>query len=125
MTTTVGSLFSGYGGLDLALSFLSPVRTAWVADIEPGPRRVLARRFPDAPNLGDVTTVDWGRVEPVDVITGGSPCQDLSTAGRRGGHAPGHEVGALGVHGHSHSPAHPAGGHLGERRRGTVRPGVE
>mgnify|MGYP000871210754 CR=1 FL=1 len=89
MTTTVGSLFSGYGGLDLALSFLSPVRTAWVADIEPGPRRVLARRFPDAPNLGDVTTVDWGRVEPVDVITGGSPCQDLSTAGRRAGMRPG------------------------------------
>ena len=87
--TAVGSLFAGYGGLDLAVGLLGPASTAWVADIEPGPRKTLAHRFPDAPNLGDVTTVDWGRVEPVDIIVGGSPCQDLSTAGRRAGMRPG------------------------------------
>ncbi|MGM3094159.1 DNA cytosine methyltransferase, partial [Bacillus cereus group sp. BC319] len=45
----------------------------------------LASRYPDAPNLGDVTRVDWSTVPPVDLITGGSPCPDLSTAGRRAG----------------------------------------
>lgn len=87
--TTIGSLFAGYGGLDLALGLLGPARTAWMADIEPGPRTVLAHRYPAAPNLGDVTGIEWGRVEPVDIICGGSPCQDLSVAGRRAGMAPG------------------------------------
>lgn len=86
---SVGSLFAGYGGLELALGLLTETRTAWVADIEAGPRKVLAHQFPDAPNLGDVTDVDWARVEPVDVICGGSPCQDLSVAGRRAGMGPG------------------------------------
>ena len=58
---------------------------AWVADPAPGPSKVLAFRHPDVPNLGDITAVDWSAVEPVDIITGGSPCQDLSTAGRRAG----------------------------------------
>ena len=58
---------------------------AWVADPAPGPSKLLAYRHPDVPNLGDITRVDWSTVEPVDVITGGSPCQDLSTAGRRAG----------------------------------------
>lgn len=58
---------------------------AWVADPAPGPSKVLAYRHPDVPNLGDITAVDWSAVEPVDIITGGSPCQDLSTAGRRAG----------------------------------------
>ena len=78
-------MFAGYGGLGLALSLLTDTRTAWVSDIAPGPRKVLAHRFPDAPNLGDVTTVDWASAEPVDVITGGSPCQDMSVAGKRAG----------------------------------------
>lgn len=50
--------------------------TVWVSDIEKGPIKVLAHRYPDAPNLGDVTNVDWSTVESVDIITGGSPCQD-------------------------------------------------
>ena len=58
---------------------------AWVADPAPGPSKVLAHRHPDVPNLGDITLVDWATVPPVDIITGGSPCQDLSTAGRRAG----------------------------------------
>lgn len=46
---------------------------------------MLAHRFPHVPNLGDITTIDWSTVEPVDIIAGGTPCQDLSTAGRRAG----------------------------------------
>ena len=85
ITLTVGELFAGYGGLGLGLNLLTDTRTAWVSDIAPGPRKLLAHRFPDAPNLGDVTTVDWASAEPVDVITGGSPCQDMSVAGKRAG----------------------------------------
>ena len=85
MTTTLGEVCAGYGGIGLGLGMLGETRTVWVADIEPGPRRVLAHRVPDAPNLGDITSVDWGRVEPVDVIAGGTPCQDMSTAGLRAG----------------------------------------
>lgn len=70
----IGSLFSGYGGLDLAVMRVLGGELAWVADVEPGPRVILARHWPGVPKLGDVTTVDWSRVEPVDVITGGSPC---------------------------------------------------
>ena len=86
----LGSLFSGYGGLDLGVqAALGPMKTAWVSDIEPGPSTILTRRFPDSPNLGDITQIDWTRVEPVDVIAGGSPCQDLSLAGARAGMKPG------------------------------------
>ena len=86
----IGSLFSGYGGLDLGIQLaLGEMETAWVSDIEPGPRTILGRRFPTAPNLGDVTQINWGEVEPVDIITGGSPCQDLSLSGRRAGMIPG------------------------------------
>jgi DNA (cytosine-5)-methyltransferase 1 len=81
----IGSLFSGYGGLDSAVKAVFGGHTAWVADIEPGPKAVLAYRFPDAPNLGDVTRVDWGMVARVDVLCGGSPCQSVSVAGARAG----------------------------------------
>lgn len=80
-----GELFAGYGGLALAVSDVFHARTAWVAEFEAAPSRVLAERFPHAPNLGDVTAVDWSTVEPVDIIAGGSPCQDVSAAGRRRG----------------------------------------
>ena len=81
----LGSLFSGFGGLDLAIESVFGARTVWVSDVESGPRKVLAHRYPDVPNLGDITTVDWTRVEPVDIIAGGSPCQDISSAGRMAG----------------------------------------
>ena len=81
----IGSLFSGYGGLDSAVQEVLGGSLAWVADPAPGPSKVLAYRHPDVPNLGDITAVDWSAVEPVDIITGGSPCQDLSSAGRRAG----------------------------------------
>lgn len=86
MTYTIGSLFSGYGGLDMGVQLaLGPARLAWVSDIEPGPMRILTHHHPDATNLGDITRVDWSLVEPVDVICGGSPCQGFSVAGRRRG----------------------------------------
>jgi len=82
----VGSLFSGYGGLDLGIRRVVPKsRMAWCSDIEKGPRLVLAHRFPNAPNLGDVTKIDWAGVEPVDLLAGGFPCQDVSLAGTKAG----------------------------------------
>jgi DNA (cytosine-5)-methyltransferase 1 len=83
---TIGALFAGYGGLELAArQWLGGGDVRWYAEKAKAPALVLAHRFPDVPNLGDVTTVDWSGVEPVDVITGGTPCQDLSHAGPRGG----------------------------------------
>ncbi|MDK9627035.1 DNA cytosine methyltransferase [Propionibacterium freudenreichii] len=88
-TPTIGSLFSGYGGLDMGVQSVTGGRVSWVSDIEPGPCTILDAHHPDIPNLGDVTAIDWKSVEPVDVICGGSPCQDLSMAGRRAGMRPG------------------------------------
>jgi DNA (cytosine-5)-methyltransferase 1 len=85
VTLAIGSLFAGFGGLDMAVEEAFGARTAWVSEIDPGACKVLAHRFPDAPNLGDITAIDWATVPRVDIITGGSPCQDLSTAGRRAG----------------------------------------
>ena len=81
----VGALFAGYGGLELGLAAVLPTRLAWVSEIDPAASKVLARHWPNVPNHGNITAIDWAQVEPVDVITGGSPCQDLSHAGRRVG----------------------------------------
>ena len=82
----IGSLFTGYGGLDAGVrAALGGGRIAWVADSDRHVRTVLKRALPDVPNHGDVTTVDWRSVEPVDVLTAGWPCQDISAAGRRAG----------------------------------------
>ncbi len=81
---TVGSLFSGIGGLDLGLE-RSGMRVIWQSEIDPYACRVLAKHWPDVPNLGDITTIDWSTVEPVDLIAGGFPCQDISPAGKRAG----------------------------------------
>ncbi len=82
---THGSLFAGMGGLDIAIAEVFGAETAWVSDVDPGANLILAHRYPHAPNLGDITAVDWASVEPVDIISGGSPCQDLSHAGKRAG----------------------------------------
>ena len=89
--TTIGSLFTGYGGLDMgvAMAVDPDARVAWTSDVEPGPCKLAEVRWPDTPNLGDITKVDWSDVEPVDIICGGSPCQDLSLAGKRAGMATG------------------------------------
>src|SRR5699024_8672369 len=80
-----GSLFSGAGGLDLAVEAVFHAPPAWFVEFDKGPSKVLAHHWPTVPNYGDVTAVDWDAVEPVDIITGGFPCQDVSHAGKRAG----------------------------------------
>ena len=81
----IGSLFSGYGGLDLAVAAHFGATVAWHVEFDKWPSAILAHHYPDIPNYGDVTQVDWAAVEPVDIITGGFPCQDVSHAGLRAG----------------------------------------
>jgi DNA (cytosine-5)-methyltransferase 1 len=78
-----GSLFAGFGGLDLAVHDALGATTAWVAEVDPGACRVLAHRFPGAPNHGDVTAIDWTGVESVEVTVAGYPCPGESNAGKR------------------------------------------
>ena len=75
--TTLGSLFTGYGGLDMGvMTALDPsARVAWTSDIEAGPCKLAATRWPDTPNLGDITAIDWANVEPADIICGGHPAR--------------------------------------------------
>ncbi|MFF9033999.1 DNA cytosine methyltransferase [Streptomyces sp. NPDC014892] len=86
----VGSLCSGYGGLDMAVCDVLGASVAWHCQYEPGDKhqyaaRILAHHWPDVPNHGDITAVDWSEVEPVDVLTSGFPCTDVSLAGKRAG----------------------------------------
>ena len=85
----IGSLFSGYGGLDLAVEHVFSAKTVWFSELNEPVARVSAHHWPYAPNLGDITTIDWSQVEPVDILIGGFPCQDVSTVGKRAGLAPG------------------------------------
>lgn len=80
----VGSLFAGIGGFDLAARNVG-WKTAWVSEIDPYASAVIKKHFPDAPNHGDITQIDFTRVEPVEVLCGGFPCQDISIAGRQWG----------------------------------------
>ncbi|QNA74161.1 DNA cytosine methyltransferase [Streptomyces sp. So13.3] len=98
----LGSLCTGYGGLDMAVRSVFGGDLAWVADNDPGAAKILAHHHPSVPNLGDITSVRWTDVEPVDIVLGGYPCQPFSTAGRRKGTADArhiwpHIAGALGV----------------------------
>jgi len=81
----IGSLFTGYGGLDLAVEQHVNGSLEWYAEIEPAACKILEELHPGVPNLGDVTKIDWSTVPPVDVITGGYPCQPFSHAGNRKG----------------------------------------
>lgn len=83
-TLTLGSLFDGSGGFPLA-ALNAGMRPVWASEVEPFPILVTTTRLPGVTHLGDVTQLDGAAVEPVDVVTFGSPCQDLSVAGRRGG----------------------------------------
>ena len=80
----IGSIFDGSGGFPLAASLCggTPV---WAAEVEPYPIAVTRSRFPEMRHLGDVSKVNGAEIEPVDIITFGSPCQDLSVAGKRAG----------------------------------------
>lgn len=81
---TLGSLFDGSGGFPLA-GALAGIEPVWAAEVEPYPIAVTRSRFPKMQHLGSVTGVHGDKVQPVDVITFGSPCQDLSVAGKRAG----------------------------------------
>ena len=81
----IGSLFSGAGGLDMAVEAVFGGEVVWQAEIDKAASKVLAYRFPTARNLGDITAIDWDTVERVDVVCGGFPCQDVSAAGKRAG----------------------------------------
>jgi DNA-cytosine methyltransferase len=80
------SFFSGVGGLDLGFE-RSGITTVSVSEIDPYASSVLAERFPDAPNLGDITKVNADDIPEADIWSGGFPCQDLSVAGKRAGFA--------------------------------------
>ncbi|MEU1883411.1 DNA cytosine methyltransferase [Streptosporangium sp. NPDC020072] len=81
----IGSLFSGVGGLDLAVEAVFGGRVIWQCEHDADAARVLERRFPGVPNLGDITAVDWAAVPAVDILAGGFPCTDTSQAGRKAG----------------------------------------
>lgn len=81
----IGSLFSGVAGLDRAVEQFFDADVAWFVEFDAAPSKVLAYHYPGVPNYGDVTSVDWASVEPVDILTGGFPCQDVSLAGARKG----------------------------------------
>ena len=84
MSFRLGSLFDGSGGFPLA-GKLCGIEPVWASEVEPYPIAVSRSRFPNMVHLGDITKVNGAKIEPVDIITFGSPCQDLSVAGKRAG----------------------------------------
>ena len=83
-TLTLGSLFDGSGGFPLG-GLLAGITPVWASEIEPFPIRVTTKRLPFMKHYGNISAMDGGKIEPVDIITFGSPCQDMSVAGRRDG----------------------------------------
>jgi DNA (cytosine-5)-methyltransferase 1 len=100
---TIVGLFEGYGGLTLGVQHVTGGRLVAYSEIEPSSIKLLQAHFPDVPNLGDVSTIDWGEflalpmvqgallpaVRQVDIMLGGFPCQDVSVAGLGAGLHPG------------------------------------
>jgi len=84
---TIGSLFSGIGGLEYGaeLTGAGNFKTVWHCEIDPYASAVLRKHFPGTPNLGNIQLVDWGSVERPDIVCGGFPCQDISVAGKGAG----------------------------------------
>ena len=81
---TMSSLFSGSGGFELAGSIFG-IRPIWASEIEPFPILVTTKNFPEMKHLGDINKLNGADLEPVTIIAGGSPCQDMSIAGKREG----------------------------------------
>jgi len=84
-TLKIGSLCTGYGGLDMAVQKVFGGTLTWVADNDRHMAQLLAVRHPSVPNLGDISRIRWHEVEPVDLVSAGFPCQDISFAGRGAG----------------------------------------
>ena len=83
-TLTLGSLFDGSGGFPLG-AVLNGIKPLWASEIEPFPIRVTTKRLPEVKHLGDISAINGAEIEPVDIITFGSPCTNLSVAGKREG----------------------------------------
>ena len=84
----IGSLFSGAGGLDMAVQSVFGGEIVWHSEIDKAASKVLEYRFPGVPNLGDIAKINWANWKPmleVDVLCGGFPCTDVSAAGKRAG----------------------------------------
>ncbi len=81
---SLGSLFDGSGGFPLG-GLLAGITPLWASEIEPFPIRVTTKRLPFVKHLGDISAVDGAEIDPVDIITFGSPCTDMSVAGKRAG----------------------------------------
>ena len=81
---TLGSLFDGSGGFPLG-GLMAGITPIWASEIEPFPIRVTTKRMPFMKHYGNISQMDGGKIEPVDIITFGSPCTDMSVAGRRAG----------------------------------------
>ncbi len=81
---TLGSLFDGSGGFPLG-GLISGIIPVWASEIEPFPIRVTTKRLPFMKHYGDVSVLNGADLEPVEIITFGSPCQDMSVAGKRAG----------------------------------------
>lgn len=141
----IGSLFTGTGALDLAAKEVFGAEPAWFVEFDKHASALLEHHWPEIPNYGDVTKVDWSEVPHVDIITGGSPCQDLSTSGKRAGMTEGtrsnlwvamreaieiikprfvvweNVQGALSAKAESESDLESEGGLLGKNKRGHLR----
>lgn len=81
---TLGSLFDGSGGFPLG-AVINGILPVWVSEIEPFPIRVTTKKLPFVKHYGDITKINGAEIEPVDIITFGSPCTDMSVAGKRAG----------------------------------------
>lgn len=81
---TLGSLFDGSGGFPLG-GLISGIIPLWASEVEPFPIRVTTKRLPQMEHLGDISKINGGDIQPVDIISFGSPCQDMSVAGKRNG----------------------------------------
>jgi len=81
---TLGSLFDGSGGFPLG-ALLTGIEPLWASEVEPFPIRVTTKRLPQVKHYGDINKVDGSQIPPVDIITAGFCCQDLSVAGKRAG----------------------------------------